>query len=43
VIGAPVEVHGTTDEAVERGRNEIARALEHLEARARRVPGARKP
>jgi lysophospholipid acyltransferase (LPLAT)-like uncharacterized protein len=39
-IGAPLEVRGTSEEAVERGQNEIARALDRLEARARRVPGA---
>ena len=40
-IGAPIAVDGTGDEDVEVARQRIERALEDLEARARRVPGAR--
>lgn len=37
VIGAPIEVESTSGDAVEEGRRKIERALEDLEARARRV------
>jgi lysophospholipid acyltransferase (LPLAT)-like uncharacterized protein len=37
VIGAPLDVQGTDEETVERARQELERALQDLEARARRV------
>lgn len=40
VIGSPLRITGTDDAAVEQGVRELARALEDLEARARRVLGA---
>jgi lysophospholipid acyltransferase (LPLAT)-like uncharacterized protein len=40
VIGVPIMVEGTSDAEVERGRTKLERALEDLEARARRVLGA---
>jgi lysophospholipid acyltransferase (LPLAT)-like uncharacterized protein len=39
VFGAPLEVCGTEEQIVENGRQELERALEDLEARARRVLG----
>jgi hypothetical protein len=42
VIGEPVEIPDPGDTAVEKGRQEIERALESLEARARRVLGGLK-
>jgi lysophospholipid acyltransferase (LPLAT)-like uncharacterized protein len=40
VIGEPLEVPGTGESEVEEGREKIERALESVEARARRVLGA---
>jgi lysophospholipid acyltransferase (LPLAT)-like uncharacterized protein len=37
VLGEPIRVDGTSDEAVEAGRTKVERALQSLEARARRV------
>ena len=40
VIGEPMRVEGTDEERVEHARTKLERALEQLEARARRVLGA---
>ena len=37
IIGEPIRVFSTTEEAVEDGRTKVERALESLETRARRV------
>ncbi len=42
-IGAPFAVDGTTDDAVERGRQQLERALQELEARTSGAAASSRP
>ena len=42
-IGAPFAVEGTTEDAVERGRQQLERALQELEARTSGAPARSRP